>query len=513
MRHSKTSFSIIFLSALVLIFTLMTPLQAQDAPDWQAACFDEGVLPPRLAGGMMARVVADEPVNVRAEASTQYDIVAKLQPGQIVFVTSAPTCNEGYIWWQVLYTNQYTYQDFPFGYAVEGADGEYWLEPYLQTMGIPQNRTTITPENAASLQQAARAGYGLVSGDVVWSDDGRYMAVNSVGSVWVYDTTTPGEAPLWLNPNPVSTNSTNNIVFAPEQNIVALTGGPDGRYTTWSLTDGALLDSFNPQAGEYQVWAALSPDLTKMAVGLPDSSIALWDIPSQNQIAQLSGHTIVGPMRFTSDSSKLVSVGAVGMMGSDNTAHIWDAATGEELAAYEGAKISILAPDDRTLNVSLDDGSVQIIDIETVETRFTLSADNAGTVPGSAAYLSPDGTQAAYIQSKFVTETVSWENTLLLIDLASGTVTTTISYQGFGKGAYSPDGKLFAVMNGVQVSERSYDYSIILVDTTTGEIAAEHPVPGNIQSMSFSPDGTMLAVNYEDTEFWGPNNVTLWAIP
>jgi len=44
---------------------------------------------------------------------------------------------------------------------------------------------------------------------------------------------------------------------------------------------------------------------------------------------------------------------------------------------------------------------------------------------------------------------------------------------------------------------------------TLGEIAL--PAPSN--TIAFSPDGTMLAISYDNPDFWGPNHVTVWTVP
>src|SRR5690349_20890718 len=84
---------------LLLLLLALTSAQAQIA----AACEDAAYAGSRLVGGAYARVLPGEANNVRESASTTAPLVGQIEPGQVVFVTSAPVCAEGYVWWQVMY--------------------------------------------------------------------------------------------------------------------------------------------------------------------------------------------------------------------------------------------------------------------------------------------------------------------------------------------------------------------------------------------------------------------------
>jgi hypothetical protein len=80
----------------------------------------------RLAVGMRAFTNKEPPVpnRLRAEAGIEYEVVGRIQPGEIVRIEEGPVCSDGWVWWKVrTETGGYT------GWAAEGDANEYWLNP------------------------------------------------------------------------------------------------------------------------------------------------------------------------------------------------------------------------------------------------------------------------------------------------------------------------------------------------------------------------------------------------
>jgi hypothetical protein len=55
--------------------------------------------------------------------------------------------------------------------------------------------------------------------------------------------------------------------------------------------------------------------------------------------------------------------------------------------------------------------------------------------------------------------------------------------------------------------------AVHLYDLASATELSSLPIDAGVGTLSFSPDGTLLAFAYEDPLFWGPNRATLWAVP
>jgi hypothetical protein len=108
--------NIVLFIALTLVLGVL-PAAAQD----DFSC--PGAPPPRLTGSYQGRVTPGEPNNVRDEPSTAGNLAGTIPGEGIFYVYDGPVCADGYVWWQINYEDIY-------GWTVEGANGEYWVEPY-----------------------------------------------------------------------------------------------------------------------------------------------------------------------------------------------------------------------------------------------------------------------------------------------------------------------------------------------------------------------------------------------
>lgn len=112
--------------AMLILYMLMfiTPISdAQNMPDYPCPSTFEGYLLPRLADSPTARVIVDGQINLRPTPSTSQARLNTIPQWTTISLTfSAPQCNEGYVWWQVMY-------DDTVGWVAEGSNDEYWLEP------------------------------------------------------------------------------------------------------------------------------------------------------------------------------------------------------------------------------------------------------------------------------------------------------------------------------------------------------------------------------------------------
>lgn len=122
------------LCLLALLVAALLPLRAQPAeptpyrwptpgPTATAVC---GLAPPvRLTVRERARVTTaqDDPLNVRSDAGTGYDVIGQIPMGGVFYVLEGPRCTQRYSWFRVEYGTLT-------GWIAEGITSEYFAEPY-----------------------------------------------------------------------------------------------------------------------------------------------------------------------------------------------------------------------------------------------------------------------------------------------------------------------------------------------------------------------------------------------
>lgn len=341
---------------LCLCLSPLTAFAQGDAPGYANFCpdFPVGGRPSRLVGGMPARVSDQVPsMNVREDALITARVVAQLAAGTVVWTTSAPACNDGYIWWQVAFKRNGTTE---FGWAAEATATTYLLEPLTPEMnGLVQQPTFSAQSLGLITEVGAINDLGGVR-DINWSPDDQQFAVSTVGATWIYDIANLSLPPKRLKSNGVQTHDITRSDFNPDGSLIALYGPT---LEVWRVNPGQpefiqTARVANILSGKLAA-SDLSTDWSYYASS-PGDEITIWEAGTAEPIRVLSGHSLVGSLLFSPDTRTLVSGGAGGMMVSDTTLRFWDVETGEQRAVVDGfmgmPKL-VFTPDSETLIAQL----------------------------------------------------------------------------------------------------------------------------------------------------------------
>ena len=335
----------------------------------------------------------------------------------------------------------------------------------------------ITPDNAILMEQLAMLGRGKIN-QLVWSPDGKILAVASTLGVWLYDLVALDSLPRLLEGH---TRDVLGVAFSPD-GVLVLSASQDGTVKQWNVATGELertvplWDDFSNEVGNQErdpdVWSmAFSPDADLLAAGSVDGTLRLWNLSTGKQPVLLQGHTSrIEYLAFNADGTLLLSIGGLGQ-GS----FVWDVQTGSQRADLSGKGGSVFGPESKLLTYLFGDNVVYLMDTITGEILYKMGSD--AELLYSA--FSPDARTLAFSDVN---------GTLKLMDLKSGSTRTFKERAGWILlMAFSPDGDTLITY------DNKNELSLWDIATTShrADLASGHTNP--IDSIAFSPDTSLLA--------------------
>ena len=224
---------------------------------------------------------------------------------------------------------------------------------------------------------------------------------------------------------------------------------------------------------------AVSLDGKMVATASSDQTARLWDAATGQLIRTLTGHTgFLTTVAFSPDGKTLASA------GEDGPVRLWDTGTGQFLRSLSGSAkgtVSVaFSPDGKLLASGGLDNAVRLWDPATGQELRTLSGHSDAV---SDVAFSPDG-QVLASSSK--------DGTVRLWDAATGRELRTLPghTEAVLAVAFSPDGKMLASAGA--------DLTVRLWDTASGQEIRKFTDKPTAFGLAFSPDGKTLATSGPD---------------
>jgi WD40 repeat protein len=130
--------------------------------------------------------------------------------------------------------------------------------------------------------------------------------------------------------------------------------------------------------------AAFSPDGSRIVTASSDNTARIWDVATGKEIIVLRGHVQLCSAAFCPDGSRVV-------IAAFNSAYIWETATGKEITILRGnfsVRSAAFSPDGSRIVTALSDNTAIILDVATGDQTMVLRGHRNWVNP---AAFSPDG--------------------------------------------------------------------------------------------------------------------------
>jgi WD40 repeat protein len=315
----------------------------------------------------------------------------------------------------------------------------------------------------------------------VFSKDGKILAAEgNDNTLYLWDVETGKQLQRLVHQGPVAAAS-----FSPDADRV-VTGSHDNTLRVWEVRTGKELHHIEDHFGGYVI-TEFAPDGKSFASAGGDHSIRFWDAATGKELRPKPGHH--GELilaAYHPDGRSLVSV------GRDNFIRIWDTKTGRELRHFSDDEDTIhtvaFSHDGKRLATYNDDSClIKLWDIETGK-RVGLS----GSIKLSGLTFSPDS-QSVYFTdqagSLYQQEVKALEGKLEGFENSR----TTHRFKELnivpGLFAFSSDGKKMAAltMEGhLQIWDTKTEKRLEQIEAANQN--------GAILSLGFSPDGSKVVL-------------------
>ncbi|HEY6043236.1 MAG TPA: hypothetical protein VIX58_13985, partial [Anaerolineae bacterium] len=252
----------------------------------------------------------------------------------------------------------------------------------------------------------------------------------------------------------------------------------------WNANTGKELSSMSLETSSRQFGSlAISPDLTRLAVGYKDGTLEIRDATNGQLLSNLAGHKVgVVSLIFSPDGKWIASHSDT----PDHSTIVWDVLTGKERISLPGQDVGLVrfTRDSTRLVTASSDNVAHVWDTSSGKELLALYG-HANWVYDIA--FSPDGTRMA---------TTSWDRTAKVWDATTGRLLYTLSgHQDFGLAIeFSPDGQ--------QIVTGSVDKTAKVWDATLSSEVFTVNAGGRLSRGSMNAAGTRLVTGAHSVKVW-----------
>jgi WD40 repeat protein len=276
----------------------------------------------------------------------------------------------------------------------------------------------------------------------------------------------------------------NQVLWAPGSNNPAnLVAATNGGFFYLDPSTGAENNSIFLNAGISH--AVISPDGTRLVTSGLDNSITIWKYGTGESIATIDTKGVkISSLAYNPDGSTILGAGA------DGNIYLWNASDGSLIRYLEGNGNPIrtiqISPDGQTVVAGSDDKTLSMWNVASGVRFISITAHYK---PVNFISISPDSKIAA---------SASDDNSFILWDTTNGKqIRLTSVESGVRSLAFTKDG------TGIISGEQSG--TVDLWDIATGKLLKTiGKVPGEVNSIAFNADGSLLAIGANTIHIWRP---------